>query len=86
LPKGYPEGNCDGTGFALCNNGFDTPGKVLGHLLTNIPETGIEELNERDPKWKKKGVFRKFRQSEFVNDKDFSKSEYQEFGYVFYPD
>ena len=63
----WPRQSCDGSDVYLCNNGFDSAGKILGHLLTNIPETGMTELAPKDYDWESKGVFEKFRQHNFVD-------------------
>ena len=61
-----PYSECDGS-FYLCNNGFDSTGKILSHLLTNIPETGMTSLAPKEYAWKSKGVYRDFNQHEFTN-------------------
>ena len=49
-----------------CNGGFDTTGKILSHLLTNIPGSGVSSLAAKDYDWTTKGVYRKFRQHDFI--------------------
>lgn len=44
----WPRETCDGTGEFLCNNGYDSAGKILSHLLTNIPGSGVSELAPKD--------------------------------------
>ena len=56
----------EGGGFP-CNNGFDTTGKILTHLLTNIEATGLSALEEKDYEWNTKGVYRRFRQRDFYD-------------------
>jgi len=60
-------------------------GKILGHLLTNIPATGIDELAPKDLDFESKGVWRKFRQSEFTDAGWFDTTGFREYGFVFYP-
>ena len=50
-----------------CNGQFDTTGKILSHLLTNIPAAGVETLADKDYDWASKGVYRKFNQYEFLD-------------------
>ena len=41
----WPRESCDGSAEEFrCNNGFDSAGKILSHLLTNIPATEMTSL------------------------------------------
>ena len=57
-PDQWPREPCDGSGEFVCNNGFDSAGKILHHLLTNIPATGMSKLAPKDYDWESKGVFK----------------------------
>lgn len=78
----WPYSTCDGTGGYLCNNGYDSAGKILSHLLTNI-EGGIEKLAPKDYDFKTKGVLKTFKQAEFTDN--FESSGLMDEGYIFYP-
>jgi hypothetical protein len=52
----YPYDKCNGDAeSAYCNRGFDTAGKILSHLYTNI---GVGALADKDNTWKTQGVLR----------------------------
>ena len=54
LPDKVPYHDCRGEDdpvVYVCNNGFDSAGKILSHLLTNIPETGMTALAPKDHDW-----------------------------------
>ena len=58
-----PYRNCIDWAFRdyVCNCHYDTAHDVFTHLLTNIPETGITELNPKiDYFWRNHGVLRQF--------------------------
>ena len=46
--------------------GYDFIGKILQHLMSNIPGTGIKELKPMTESWQDQGIFTKFLQAEFV--------------------
>jgi hypothetical protein len=58
-----PEVSCQDTDtarFFVSNCGYDTAGKVLDHLLTNLPSNAISSLEPMDEDWADKGVLRRF--------------------------
>lgn len=84
----WPEQTCDSESESemFCNNGFDSAGKILEHLLTNIPESGIDTLQPKDSEWASKGYYKKFNQKEFLDTGLFEVTGLQRFGYIFYPE
>lgn len=76
------------------NCGYDWAGKVLQHLLPNVPGSNITEIGGKDEDWKRNGILRRFNQLEFIDWKDrlaiwkngflFSYG-LDNFGYIFYP-
>lgn len=84
-----PKVSCDDKGGArhfLSNCGYDTAGKVLGHLLKNIPINPIKELKPAEADWMSKGVLRQFAQKEFLGDADvFTEPGFDANGWVYYP-
>jgi hypothetical protein len=42
------------------NCGIDTAGKILSHLLVNMPGSTIDALNPKDDDWQSNGVLRLF--------------------------
>lgn len=53
--------DCGPDGEFPCNNGNDIAGKILTHLMTNIPAFGVDAIEAKDADWKEKGVWSKFR-------------------------
>lgn len=50
----------DDARFYVSNCGYDAAGKVLEHLLTNVPTNPISSLSAMDSDWANNGVLRKF--------------------------
>ena len=59
------QGNCIDTSHHC---GFDTAGKILNHLFSNIPGTNFTHLNPRPAPegWRQLGTIKEFDQHEFV--------------------
>lgn len=57
----YPVGgDCNLKGVFRANCEFDYAGKVLEHLLLNLPDSDVTELKPMDLEFREKGVLRKF--------------------------
>lgn len=50
----------DGEKRTVSNCGYDWAGKVLNHLLPNIPGSNVTEIAPKFENWRKKGILRKF--------------------------
>jgi len=89
-PSQLMQGNCinegDG-GSHYC--GFDTAGKILTHLLSNLPGSDFTKLNAKaaPEDWRQKGTIREFDQKEFFHgdEEEFKKSDFKEHGGLYFP-
>lgn len=75
----------------VSNCGYDWAGKVLNHLLPNVPGSNITEIMPPNDNWKDTGILRKFNQLEFLNWEErlnpmLWSNGLDNYGYVFYPD
>ena len=61
-------GGEESIGLPVNNCGYDAAGKILTHLLTNIPATGIDKLAPKELDFEKLGVWRQFKQWEFTDE------------------
>ena len=80
------QGNCiDSSHYC----GFDTAGKILTHLFSNIPGTNFSHLNPKSPPegWRHLGSIKEFDQREFVDggEEEFKKSDFKDHGGIFFP-
>jgi len=60
---------------------------MLTHLLTNIGTDSVASINPYNADWQSKGVFRRFDQTEFIDDGLLSLkfSGLAQYGYLYYP-
>lgn len=70
----------------IVNCGYDLSKDMLTYLLTNVEDSEVTELAEKDLDWQNQGYLRKFDQKEFVDLKVWKFSGLAEFGYVFFPE
>ena len=86
-PSQKVQGDCSPTTRShYC--GYDTAGKILQHLLFNIPKANVTERNFKPAikDFRSKGVLKPFSQKEFISgNDDLTKSEIKDVGYVYYP-
>jgi hypothetical protein len=60
-------------------------GKILSHLLTNIPAFDVSSLAAKDYDWRTKGVYRLFDQHELTDAGWFDTTGLAQYGFIFYP-
>lgn len=86
-PTQQVQGDC-GTNTKSHFCGYDTAGKILKHLLFNLPKANVTEANfkGRIKDYASKGILKAFNQKEFITTSgDPSKTEIKDVGYVYYP-
>ena len=67
----HPERTCQDSSdiqYFISNCAFDTAGRLLSHILTNLENSPIAALKPRNEKWQDAGVLKKFNQREFLED------------------
>jgi hypothetical protein len=83
-PRQSMQGDCI-TSSHFC--GWDTAGRILIHLLWNLPSSGIDRGNWQGKAWdwENRGTLKPFDQHEFVTEKNWTKTEFTDKGAVYYP-